>query len=188
MYTFESLPNNRVRQIYSCFEKSKRKGYVKVTRNGKTFYQLRELKEPQSKGKEYLKNLLSFTSGKQKEYFEWQLKNSKVVELIKGKDLGLNIGRPQLKQCYKNAVDCCNLNSGVKYVEGYGMFMGIPIDHAWCVTKDGKHFDPTVEGVLEKPFDEYLAIIELDHNDILKYQIRLKTHGPYMSEVFKDKD
>jgi len=187
MYSVSEIIELKKQRISNSFEKGKKQ--VQVNRNGKIYYQLREegKKEEESEGKKHLKQISSFTTGKQQEFYKWQLDNSKVTPISRSKDLGVKIGRPELKECYKNAAKCCFINEGVNYVEGYAMFMGIPIEHAWC-EKDGKYFDPTVDGVLDSSFDEYLAVVELTPDEILEYQRKTGMYGPYLSEVFKDKN
>ena len=49
------------------------------------------------------------------------------------------------KQCFMNAGRLAIANPNLTYVEGYIMFMGIPIHHAWCVTKNNTVVDPTLK-------------------------------------------
>lgn len=60
------------------------------------------------------------------------------------------------KQCYKNAAENAIHKSSVKYIEGYVLVSGVPINHAWNV--DGKKaFDCTVNP-LGKYIHEYWGI------------------------------
>lgn len=169
-------------------EKSnKEKKLVKVTRNGKTFYQKREVnvgKKHQSVVSNYLKQVSSICSGKQKDFFEYQLKKGKVVSVEKTPTT-IKPGQPQLKQCYQNSFDVVMLNKGVKYCEGLVSFSGgIVIEHAWN-EKDGLYFDVTSEGPLEgKGFDEYFSIVELTKEDLKKIGTK-RDYESYIAKVFK---
>jgi hypothetical protein len=51
-------------------------------------------------------------------------------------------GTPQ--RCYMNATKAALDDDNLLYVEGIVTIHGVPIDHAWNVTQDGKLIDPTI--------------------------------------------
>lgn len=65
--------------------------------------------------------------------------------VIKGK-----IFEPKIKQCYDNAQRLLLYTNNLRYFEGYTIFQGVVIDHAWNVTSDDKVIDVTLEKVEEK--------------------------------------
>jgi len=54
------------------------------------------------------------------------------------------IGSLPAKQCYGNAAMTA-INEGLTYVEGYTTVCGLPIQHAWNISKDGKVRDYTLD-------------------------------------------
>lgn len=162
----------------------KEKRYIKVTRDGKVFHQLREVKvKEESKLKEHLHLLQSITSGKQQLFFEWQFNNSKECKVEKTPK-EIKKGKPQIKQCYQNSVDVVLLNENVKYCEGFVLFMGIPIEHAWNKIDD-KYFDVTSDFALKDrgglKGEEYLSIVELSKEELRQVYKR----GDYQSITSK---
>ncbi len=161
------------------------KKLVKIQRkNGTTFYQNREVSEENSELKEHFKRLVKITSGKQKEFFSWQLKKTKVCKISTTPN-DIKVGHPQLKQCYQNSFDVVMLNKDVKYCEGFVSFMGIPIEHAWNKIGD-EYFDVTADGPLKDrqgKFDEYLSVIELSKEE-LKDLGKKPDYQSYISKQF----
>lgn len=52
--------------------------------------------------------------------------------------------RGEVHGCYMNAYRLMDSNSKMTYVEGYVNLGGLPIQHAWCVDKNGNVIDPTL--------------------------------------------
>ena len=48
-----------------------------------------------------------------------------------------------INQCYANAYHLVESHPELTYVEGYATVYGLPIAHAWAVTRDGTVLDPT---------------------------------------------
>lgn len=123
-----------------------------------------------------LKNIVNFTSGKQRKYFEAMLQDAYTVyckpmaevlpeNLLKRvKQVKINKG-----ECYKNSTLICIVDSEINYVEGKMEFFGIPIDHAFNEYK-GNYFDATREIALNEvpgKDDEYLCIGVYDFDDVI---------------------
>ena len=69
--------------------------------------------------------------------------------LDNGKDYAIGpdtfAGRREARgRCYMNAT-LLALETDLTYVEGMMSFLGVVIDHAWCVNADGVVIDPTLE-------------------------------------------
>ena len=141
--------------------------------------------------------LISITSGKQKEFFEFQRKNAKPVDVLKTKDVLTpsqirSINRLDIipKQCYVNAARVAQMIPGAKYVEGHVMIMDmIPIDHAWNEL-NGKYFDVTIDIALkgDSKMSDYTSILEFDNEKLNQYMVKTEKYGPYIGEVFKEQD
>ena len=141
--------------------------------------------------KSHLQDLANITSEKQKDYFEWQKKNSKSItkshisELSEEDQNRLAGEKFSVKMCYKNASEVCAIIPGAKYVEGYVSFMGIPIEHAWNKIGD-KYIDVTKDQVLKgDEFKEYLSVIELSHMELLSHLEKTMVYGDLIKEVYK---
>lgn len=66
-----------------------------------------------------------------------------------------------VKQCYANAFRLSMDDPSMTYCEGYTETHGIPIEHAWCIDKDGKVVETTIR---EKEPREYFGVpIKPDH-------------------------
>jgi hypothetical protein len=63
--------------------------------------------------------------------------------------------RPKAQQCFFNAQAFCMENQGYRYLEGYMLIGGWPLQHAWIVMKDGNVVDFTLEAVLRKAKREH---------------------------------
>jgi hypothetical protein len=92
---------------------------------------------------------------------------------------------PKAKECYANSLHTaeCLRDFGVEYCEGYLVFYGIPIDHAFNKIGD-KYFDVTQEIALGHPVDEqeYAVLGSWDPDTALMWMAT----GPYKcyGEVF----
>jgi hypothetical protein len=54
--------------------------------------------------------------------------------------------RGKTGMCYMNATLLAHNNPEMTYVEGYVATHGVPIEHAWCVDKDGFVVETTIDG------------------------------------------
>lgn len=95
-----------------------------------------------------------------KSKYEYLLKNG---QSFKFKPLPDDIDPAPLGLCYMNAYHLVTANPELEYVEGMAMVHGIPIDHAWGVTKDGCVVDPTwdprnFDSPLEDKTREYFGV------------------------------
>lgn len=101
--------------------------------------------------KNYYKQLLKITSGKQGLFHEWILKNG---ESFKGRELS-KAEKEELKKflsgtlfkpkhCYYNSQMIAAFSSVYKYYEGMATNkkIGMSFEHSWLV-KDGQVYDPT---------------------------------------------
>lgn len=140
----------------------------------------------------YLDQLIGFTQGKQKEWFEWQKNNGKPTPIEEPEMVLPKITREwakknlKLKDCYKNATEILELDPEIKYVEGVMMMFGqIPIDHAWNSYK-GRYFDAT--SYLWKPSDQenlHYKLIELDYNQLWDVLRQTKVYGDIPFYLFR---
>jgi hypothetical protein len=139
-----------------------------------------------------LDQLISITSGKQKEWFEWQRNNGEEVIIEEPESVFSMITREwskknlKVKDCYRNATLITDLDPEIKYVEGIMMMFGqIPIDHAWNSYK-GRYFDATSH--LWKPSDEknlHYKLIELDNRSLWEILGETKVYGEIPSYLFR---
>lgn len=80
--------------------------------------------------------------------------------------------------CYQNATRSATNHVNLRYVEGYAMFHGIPLAHAWVYdVVAGKYYDPTWkdEGT------EYYGVV-FDTEFILSFAFRTEHYGVWGSE------
>jgi len=183
--------------MVGVIEKSKHKQYVQINRDGKIFYQLREVgsdkieEEIESFGIKYLDQLAATNfNSKQTAFFKYQRDNAKLCHIEKLKNIAKNIdtNNPRLKQCYRNSVEVVlrNQNQNIKYCEGYMFFQGIPIEHSWNKIGD-RYFDVTAEGPLKKldtSKNEYISVMEIDSVELSKYLIETEQYGPFIVDKF----
>lgn len=140
-----------------------------------------------SNGLNYLKSIISITSGIQKQFYEWQLNNAKIIK-ISETPKNIKTKRILAKDCYKNSFQTVdnNFNLNIKYVEGIAMFKGIPIEHAWNKIDD-IYFDVTSEEIFNiNHFDEYISLMEIDCDEMMRIANELGTYGPYLKYKFKN--
>ena len=145
----------------------------------------------------YIKGPLEITSGKQKEYFQWQWDNHKMVKPksykddLKLKEIvedHLNYNKTKKKDCYRTALFMSQESNDILYVEGMISFMGVPIEHAWNIYKKDYHFDITKEVLFKGEFaEEYMSILVLTNKEAQSYALDLGKSGPYLSEYFRKK-
>ena len=185
-YTGQQLHIRRTELLESSIRKGKHSEYIQVTRNGKTFQQLRSINDKieSSPGLQFIEMMSHLTSDKQKAFFSWQLRESRPCK-IEPAPKNIRKGKPQIKQCFKNSIDVVLQNSDVKYVEGFVTFHGIHIEHAWNKIGD-KYFDVTREGPLSKhsDFDEYVSIIELSGEEVYKQMHEVGYYGPFLNNYY----
>ena len=58
------------------------------------------------------------------------------------------------KQCYRNAANAAWAYKNLRYVEGFALFMGMPISHAWIVDE----YDRVVDSTWDKKSEEYFGV------------------------------
>lgn len=91
---------------------------------------------------------------------------------------------PKVRQCYKNAYKIAMLDDFL-YVEGMVNFYGMPIEHAWNMTKDGRYFDATYElNGLEGGAD-YLSFYEAPFEDVSELALESRVYGGYPNQLFR---
>lgn len=168
-------------------------------RVGLAYGKTSEKEDNKAEGKivDHFDQLISITSGKQKEFFEFQRKNAKPVDVLKTKDVLTpsqirSINRLDIipKECYANAARVAQMIPGAKYVEGHVIIMDmIPIDHAWNEL-NGKYFDVTIDIALKgnSKMSDYTSILEFDNKKLNQYMVKTEKYGPYIDEVFKEQD
>ena len=84
--------------------------------------------------------------------------------------------RPRKKQCFSNAKDCMMAIPGVRVVQGWAMFHGCPIEHAWNEFK-GLHFDLTAERH-RLGIEGYFQVITLTEPEYWKLAGAAGEHNP----------
>lgn len=144
----------------------------------------------------YYKQIADMMSGKQKDFWEWKLKNAQLLTYVKTDDIRKQY--PQIdeylknnphnvnqKECFKNAGQLCIEVEGVDYVEGEILYHGIPLEHAWNKI-DGKYFDITKDILFPKNSDysEYVKIIELDIIEYTRFMFKYKHWGGFVREQY----
>ena len=94
--------------------------------------------------------------------------------LQRGEPLPKRVKRMQMKQCFANAAQL-SLEHGWLYVEGYASSgkLGIPLLHAWNVTKDGKLVDATWD---EPETSEYFGVA-FNKTDMSRWLVKLGHYG-----------
>lgn len=190
-------------RAYSDLEKAKKGRYVNNAHNRKLGrvgmpYGKEGKKNEESPSRKYIRQLGEITTGKQKEYFDWQLKNARDYDIVSISKLPESVQQAvkaeqiEMKQCYKNAAQI-SMRTGAKYVEGIALFAGsIPIEHAWNEI-DGQAFDPTMEMLFGKNsnMSHYLGFVSLDREELTQHLLDSESYGPHASQVFlneKSKD
>lgn len=148
----------------------------------------------------HLKRLASITSGRQREFFIFELQHAKEVAPVSIHDVFtseeidwiMEEVRPLKKHCFKNATLIAQLFPDVVYVEGeLGIAGVVGTEHAFNRRGD-KYFDITAEICLGKDVtkESYISILEEDDKDALtQFNIDTKTYGayiPYYHENFNN--
>ena len=142
----------------------------------------------------HLKQMISVVSGKQREFYEWELNVGKLVNIVsyhtnpllssKVEDF-LEIHTPNQKECYETAYKLVDMYDDIEYVEGLINFKGIPIEHAWNYYR-GIYFDLTGEIVFEREMgDEYLQLIKIKQRKMHELALLTGTYCPYYIEYYK---
>lgn len=79
----------------------------------------------------------------------WKLKSINALILKYGRKYSVSkntkLSSDTPKMCYQNAYKAACDNHDLLSCEGCVSFMGIPINHAWVVNKEGKAFEPTLK-------------------------------------------
>lgn len=83
--------------------------------------------------------------------------------------------RSAKKECYNNSWRYIqdHYNEKAKYILGYLLYMGVPIEHAW-VKVGTEHFDVTLD---PKNDDEYWQVCEVP-DDLLAQYVDVEGHAP----------
>jgi hypothetical protein len=127
----------------------------------------------------HLKQLADLYNGKQKEFYEMEIADAKVVRVVSVSEvltkeqieLIKQVVKPQPKQCYKNAFLVANLFNeiGVKYVEGMSAISIVTYEHAFNKIGD-KYFDVTAELVLKQDLasQPYIVFGEYTKDEALR--------------------
>ena len=149
-----------------------------------------------------LKGWVEITCGKQKEFYQQQLKDAKPIEVssiydvFSPKEVKAIIKKlkPKAKQCYRNASLLCKEFAfdkvhNVKYVEGkYTALGAISLDHAFNIV-DGHFVDITMELAIGKTIEDikketYVSLLECNANDLMQYELKSGVYGNVYSTKF----
>jgi hypothetical protein len=85
---------------------------------------------------------------------EYILRNGREYGPVKGK-----CRKMAAQQCFMNATKMAADDPELTYVEGWATSeIGVPVEHAWCVDKDGKIYDPTWTGKTRPVGVEYFGV------------------------------
>lgn len=145
----------------------------------------------------HLKRLASITSGRQREFYIFELQHAKEVAPVSIHDVFttdeieriMEEVRPEKKHCFKNATLIAQLFPDVVYVEGeLGIAGVVGTEHAFNRRGD-KYFDITVEICLGKDVtkESYISILEEDDKDALTWFIMdTKTYGAYIPYYYQN--
>lgn len=115
----------------------------------------------------HLETIRDITSSKQREFYDWILKNG---VLFRSEDLMVEDSKvmsqeilAERKECFKNSYKVAYIE-GLDYYEGYYYFedIGLITEHGWNV-KDGKVIDVTSVLLKTKPIEWYGVKISLNH-------------------------
>lgn len=102
---------------------------------------------------------------------------------------GRGYRRGREKQCYKNAADLAlRHDAELTYCEGLAVRMGaFTVEHAWCVTEDGRVVDPTWREKDAPPVSqwEYLGI-PFTKSGVLEVILDKMTYGLLEGEIVHD--
>jgi hypothetical protein len=139
------------------------------------------IKNIQNYIKNYIEQFNLLGSAEYKNFYEWQLKISKPVELISYKDDPeikkmveeyLENHSVEKKECFSNSYYLTMMFNDIEYVTGYAwdkLALPIGIEHGWNCYK-GKHFDLTAEIAHgEMRFGKkYLQLLKLNARELYK--------------------
>ena len=140
----------------------------------------------------YINYLAGATSGKQKEFYEWEKKVSKEIKIEPVESVFPKCTKEwirknaKIKNCFQNSAQVLNLDPEIKYVEGICMVMGnkIPIEHAWNSYK-GRYFDIT-KSFWEDRNDSYHKIIELDYKNLWTVLEKIGAYDAVIPYMFRN--
>ena len=129
--------------------------------------------------------ILDLTSGKQHEFYKWQVNSGKNISLSQI-PTNIFVDSDVQKKCFSNSAKIA-LDNDIVYVEGLVRCCGVYIDHAWNKTKDGLYFGVTIKDITE--ITECLSIIELDGKNVeeMIHCEGRNTYGPFLERYFDNK-
>ena len=82
--------------------------------------------------------------------------------------------------CYQTAMRAAVEHDHLRYVEGYALFQGIPLEHAWVYDMvTGAHYDPT----WDQDGSEYYGVV-FDTSFILSLSFCTERYGVWASERY----
>jgi hypothetical protein len=130
---------------------------------------------------EYLKKLVDMTSGKQREYYQWIIRNGIT---LKARQVGVYPNFDvKINQCYRNSL-MLSLTRDYEYVEGFMMHEDIPIciEHGFNLGKKNRIVDVTADKFKFKP-KEYFGII-IPHEYLMKIINRQDTYMTPLQQYY----
>lgn len=144
-----------------------------------------------SKNMVFIEQWAVWSSGVRAKYWEHVRRTCKTVEVKhiadvlsqEAIDQIIDRAMPRLKDCFRNAYYIAEIG-GYKYVEGLVNVCGIPIEHAWNKTKDGRYFDATFDLLGLEPGEEYTSLYEGSWYDISRLSLQGRVFGGYPNQVF----
>ena len=144
-----------------------------------------------SKNMVFIEQWAVWSSGVRAKYWEHVRRTCKTVEVKhiadvlsqEAIDQIIDSAMPRLKECFRNAYNISEIG-GYEYVEGLVNVCGLPIEHAWNKTKDGRYFDATFDLLGLEPGEEYTSLYEGTLDDISRLSLQSHVYGGYPNQVF----
>lgn len=144
-----------------------------------------------SKNMVFIEQWAVWSSGVRAKYWEHVRRTCKTVEVKHIADVLtqeainqiIDRAMPRLKECFRNAYQIAEIG-GYEYVEGLVNVCGLPIEHAWNKTTDGRYFDATFDLLGLEPGEEYTSLYEVTWKDISRLSLQSRVFGGYPNQVF----
>ena len=132
--------------------------------------------------------IIGFTN---KDFSDWLCNNVEFAKMNDPKNMSnlnkklpkfLERYKPKYKECYYQAL-FCSIELSVDYVEGYVIYLGLPMLHAWNCYK-GQHFDIIDLILYNGKIGNHYKILYLPREKVMEYAVELEQTGSFINHHY----